>query len=173
MAREYRIYHANRGEEYIVCDAKPPEAELKRYEVAVNVTAPPKAVHEAFFDPVAMGSAVGADADDGVLDPSEFDVGSTYVSMHSLAWESGSVEMGASGSAHAVLADHHIDFIELDGTVGLRLDFDDASETALDDGSSVLSWEVCDQPWESGDLLMIRVSESDADFSGATSDAWC
>ena len=74
---------------------------------------------------------------------------------------------------HNLLAGHHIDFIALDGTVSLRLDFDDAVEISADDGVSALSWGVCVQPWEDGDKLMIRISESGADLTGATNDEEC
>ncbi len=73
---------------------------------------------------------------------------------------------------HNLLADHHIDFIALDVTVSLRLDFDDAVEIA-DDGVSALSWGVCEQPWVDGDKLMIRISESGADLTGTTNDEEC
>ena len=59
----------------------------------------------------------------------------------------------------AKLAGHHIDFIELDASVSLRLDIDDAETTSTGYGQT-LSWEVCRQPWHSGDLLMLRISES-------------
>ena len=38
---------------------------------------------------------------------------------------------------------------------------------------SELSWGVCDQPWQDGDKLMIRISESGADLTGTTNDADC
>ena len=57
------------------------------------------------------------------------------------------------------LAGHHIDFIELDAGVSLRLDFDDAQSTVTGYGQT-LSWEVCRQPWHPGDLLMLRIAKS-------------
>ena len=72
---------------------------------------------------------------------------------------------------HHPLAGHHIDLIALDGTVSLRLDFDEAVEVSADDGTQVLSWSVCEQPWQDRDKLMIRISESGSDLTGATNDA--
>ena len=57
------------------------------------------------------------------------------------------------------LAGHHIDFIELDARVSLRLDIDDAETTSTGYGQT-LSWEVCRQPWHPGDLLMLRIAKS-------------
>ena len=59
----------------------------------------------------------------------------------------------------AKLAGHHIDFIELDASVSLRLDIDDAETTSTGYGQT-LSWEVCRQPWHPGDLLMLRIAKS-------------
>ena len=67
---------------------------------------------------------------------------------------------------------HHVDFIALDGSVALRLKIDDATQT-VDGDSTALSWGVCSQPWEAGDKLMLRISESGADITGATNDAEC
>ena len=75
-------------------------------------------------------------------------------------------------SPHNRLANHHADFIALDGSVSLRLDFDDATETGEGD-SRALSWTVCAQPWQSGDLLMLRISESPTDLSGVSRDGDC
>ena len=45
-------------------------------------------------------------------------------------------------------------FIEPDGTVGLRLAEVDATE---DLRARTLTWEASEQPWESGDELMLRI----------------
>ncbi len=54
------------------------------------MTAPKGAVHEAFFDPVAAGSAVGVDAANGVLNPASFSLtqDGTTASLSKIAWES-------------------------------------------------------------------------------------
>ena len=47
-----------------------------------------------------------------------------------------------------------LSFIETDGTVGLYLSQYDATE---DWAARTLTWQVSDQPWESGDELMLRI----------------
>ena len=138
----------------------------------ITVTAPAAALHEAFFDPVSIGSggAVGADGSNGVLKPTDFTFGGEGVSLGSIKWQSQAVEMRMS--PHNRLANHHADFIALDGSVSLRLDFDDAAETGEGD-SRALSWAVCAQPWQAGDLLMLRISESPTDLSGVSRDGDC
>ena len=70
-------------------------------------------------------------------------------------------------SPHTRLANHHADFIALDGSIALRLDFDDASETGAG-ANRALRWKVNAQPWSDGDMLMLRISESPADPTGPT-----
>ena len=70
------------------------------------------------------------------------------------------------------LAGHHADFIALDGSVSLRLDLDDASET-VEGAKRTLTWNVCTQPWESGDLLVLRISSSGEGLTGVTNDGQC
>ena len=98
-------------------------------------------------------------------------VNGTGTTIDRLDWSSSKVQIQLT--PHNTLPGHHIDFIVLDGTVSLRLDFDDAVEVSEDDGAQALSWGVCDQPWVDGDQLMIRISESGADLAGATNDADC
>ncbi len=142
------------------------------YEMAVTVTAPEGAVHEAFFDPAVIGAAVGADSSNGILKPASFAVeGVGTTNIKRLQWESGRVEMQMDPPGR--LAGHHIDFIALDGSVVLRLDFDDAREVAEEGGTRALTWGVCEQPWSDGDLLMLRISESPPDLTGATNDDLC
>ena len=138
----------------------------------VHVAPPAATIHEAFFDPASVGSggAVGADASNGVLKPAGFTFGGADVSLDSIRWESQAAEMRLS--PHTRLANHHADFIALDGSVALRLDFDDATETGEGE-TRALSWPVCAQPWQAGDLLMLRISESPSDLSGVSRDADC
>ena len=56
----------------ILSATRTPRTKLERLEVLVTVTAPAGTVHEAFFDPVVIGSGVGADASNGVLEPKAF-----------------------------------------------------------------------------------------------------
>ena len=168
-AGEYRVsYHLQHYGDF-PCNFKPDETPL---QWTVNVIAPSGTMHEAFFDPVLMvGGALGADGSSEVLDASDFSVGGVETDISRLVWESQKVKMELTKSV--ALASKHIDFIELDGNVGLRLDFDDAVETTPSGGGSLLTWNVCDQPWFAGDLLMIRISESASGLVGATNDASC
>ena len=108
-------------------------------------------MHEAFFDPVAIGAGVGADGTNGVLKPAAFTVGGASATITSLKWEAGAVTMELNPSAS--LAGHAIDFIALDGSVTSTLSFDDATQG----GGGALTWSVANQPWNAGDKLMLRV----------------
>ena len=134
------------------CNFKPDNAYL---DWTVTVTAPTGTVHEAFFDPVATGSAVGADASNGALQPTAFTVGGTSTDLQSLKWESGSVTLGLSSSVS--LSGHTLDFIALDGTTALSLD---GGAAAVSGGT--LTWSVATQPWQAGDLLILRIRPEDA-----------
>ena len=141
-------------------------------EVTVTVTAG-GALHEFFFDPVTVGSAIGADSTNGVLKPASFtgaDGSTTTIS--SMAWEPSTTRSGpTSGSVKVevaatdldeALSDYVLDFIELDGSVSLSLDvFDATVESGPTSGSGsrthTLTWTVSSQPWESGDELMVRI----------------
>ena len=133
----------------MVCARYPAIADTYR-ELTISVTAPAGTLHEAFFDPVAIGSAVGADATNGVLKPAAFTVGGARATISSLKWEAGTATMVLSPSAS--LAGHAVDFIALDGSVSLTLSFDDATQSG-----GTLTWSVASQPWQAGDLLMLRI----------------
>ena len=130
----------------------------------VTVTPPTGAhpVHEAFFDPVAIGAAVGADGTNGVLKPAAFTVGGASATITSLEWESGVVTMTLNPSAS--LAGHAVDFIALDGSVSLTLSFDDATQNG-----GALTWSVASQPWNAGDLLMLRIRSTNVIITPPTS----
>ena len=130
-------------------------------EWTVTVTAPTGTLHEAFFDPVTVGSAIAADATNGVLKPTSFtDGNSAAATLQSIAWESPSTGSGQAGtvkmklSPHTGLANHVVDFIALDGKVSLSLDTDEAT---VDAANNTLSWPVTYQPWNDGDKLMLRI----------------
>ena len=55
-----KFYFNQVPKKYVICDAKP-LAERRRDERHIHVTAPEGSLHEAFFDPVAIGEAVGSD----------------------------------------------------------------------------------------------------------------
>ena len=65
-AGEYRVNYTMQHYLRFPCSFVPDDS----YDAwTVTVTAPDSAVHEAFFDPVAVGTAVKADGTNGVLEP--------------------------------------------------------------------------------------------------------
>ena len=153
-AGEYKFYYSYRPRKYIICDGQP-EEEKKREEVFVTVTAPAGTVHEAFFDSVAIGSGVGADASNGVLEPKAFSMGGASTALQSLKWQDGSATLTLS--VPASLSGHFLDFIALDGTVAVSLDGGEASVSG-----GTLTWSVPAQPWQADDKLMLRIRQSGA-----------
>ncbi len=163
----------------------------------IRATAPSGTLHEAFFDPVAIGAGVGADSDNGALTPAAFPATGGVIVNHGkppdlvsqtpsafpgasgvdteirrVAWESDVVTIEIANPPVSLLADHHIDFIAQDGNIPLRLDFDDAA-VADAGGVRTFSWNVCGRPWQAGDELMLRIRESPPDLDGATSRTFC
>ena len=135
----------------LVCDAHANVGRnIDRHRL--TVTAPPsiRVRHEAFFDPVAIGGAVGADGTNGVLKPASFTLDGATITISSLKWENNAVTLGASPTS--TLAGHALDFIDVTGTTTLSLTSDNASTTPL-------TWTVPDKPWADGDLLMLRIRE--------------
>ena len=102
----YRFYWAEQPKNYALCDAIS-ELRKKSNEVIVTVTPPPNTLHEAFFDPVALTSGVGADASNGVIKPVSFTVGGSSTSVTGLKWDNGSVVINLS--PHASLAGQKLD----------------------------------------------------------------
>ena len=126
----------------------------------LTVTPSTSALHEAFFDPVDIGSAIGADSSNGVLEPNAFSLDGTTTTISSLKWKAGAVSMTLSPTAS--LTDYAIDFIDVTGTTTLSLTSDNASTTPL-------TWTMPAKPWSDGDLLMLRVHKpisADATLSG-------
>ena len=155
-AGTYEFHFNHRGPYFGRC-----EGYAFRYEWTVTVNAPAGTLHEAFFDPVTVGSAVAADGANGVLKPALFaGANGATTTIERIAWEPGS---GATGtvkvalSPHTGVASHAVDFIALDGSVSLSLDVADA---AVDLASNTLSWPVASRPWGSGDKLMLRIREA-------------
>ena len=142
---------------YILCD---PE-NFVDHTLIVTGTSPAGTLHEAFFDPVTVGTAIAADATNGVLKPTAFtDGNSASATLQRIAWEAPSTGSGQAGtvklklSPHTGLANHVLDFIALDGKVILSLDADEAT---VDAANNTLSWSVTHQPWKNGDKLMLRI----------------
>ena len=115
-------------------------------------------LYEAFFDPADIDGAVGADGESGVLQPEWFETEEGETVIKRIEWQGGQVAMELSPPA-ADLDDHRVDFIALDSSVALRLDFGNAVALADDEDVATLTWGVCGQPWADGDLLMLRIAE--------------
>ena len=121
-------------------------------EWTVTVTAPSNTLHEFFFDPVTVGSAVGADSSNGVLKPTSFtSTDGGPATIESMSYDSGRVRVKVVPweALSGVL-----DVIELDGTVSTSLR---VTSSAVDVGNNTFTWSVPSQPWEDGDRLMVRI----------------
>ena len=153
-AGEYRFYFGWISSRHIPCNALP-EEELQRQEVFVTVTAPTGTVHEAFFDPVSSGDAVGYFGTGDALKPTTFSKGDTSTTIQSLQYDDSAVTLGLS--PYNALEEHILDFITGDGTTTLSLE---ASAATGDSTVGTLTWAVGSQPWSSGDELMLRLRES-------------
>ncbi len=164
---EYNVFSNVQYSDWVPCGYNP-ESLMNRHELTIIAIAPDGVVHEAFFDPADLGSgAAGADGGDGVLRPISFTVNGASASFESIRWDSESRAAEIRMSPHARLANHRADFIALDGSVVLRLDFNDAVETGQG-GARAFRWNVRAKPWSGGDKLMLRIGESP---SGAARDA--
>ena len=73
----YRFVDQLQAQDYIPCNFRPEH----KLAWVVTVTAPAQTVHEALFDPAAIGTAVGADAANGVVEPAGFTVGGTATTI--------------------------------------------------------------------------------------------
>ena len=71
-AGAYRVHYHTQHYKDIPCNFMPDDAYIA---FTIQVTAPAGTVHEAFFDPVAIGAGVGADDSLGALTPTAFSVG--------------------------------------------------------------------------------------------------
>ena len=137
---------------YLVCNHNPIHNNYGTYNV--TVTSPTGTLHEAFFDPVTVGTAVTADGSNGVLKPTSFTVGGTATGLTSLEWSSNQVVLTLG--THVSLSGHVLDFIDLNGNVALSL-FADAA--TVDSTAGTYTWSMTSQPWENGDQLMLRIRE--------------
>ncbi len=131
------------------------------HDWTITVTAPSGTLHEMFFDPVVVGTAVAADATNGALKPRAFTGASgAAATISRIAYEPPSSGSGQSGvvkvnvTPDGALSGQAVDFIGLDGTVSLSLGV--AAATA-DSVAGTLSWPVATQPWKAGDQLMVRI----------------
>ena len=147
-AGNYTVYPNWTWHGGMVC-ARYPEISRQYYALYLTVTARERTLHEAFFDPVVVGTAVGAGGANGVLKPSAFSLDGATTTISSLKWQDGEVTMALSPTSTS-LTDYAIDFIDTTGTTTLSLTSDNASTTAL-------TWTIPDKPWADGDLLMLRI----------------
>ena len=152
----YRFYWFVQGSYNALCDGVP-ELLKTQNEVIVTATSPQGTLHEAFFDPVTIGTGVGADASNGVIKPAGFTVDGTSTSITGLKYDDDSVVLTLS--PHVSLSGQKVELIELDGSVGLSLEVSTATE---DSSAGTLTWAVSEEPWEDGDELMVRISEAES-----------
>ena len=156
-AGTYRLHRNWQHSSEIPCNFVPVDSYR---DWTVTVTAPAGTVHEALFDPAALGSGVvGRDAAHGVLAPAAVGAASaTAATLRRLTWDAGQLRLDVTGTT---LAGQQLELIRLDGTVGLTLRGDAATATATADGHE-LRWPVCTQPWQPGERLMLRIRPAPA-----------
>ena len=165
-AGEYDVFHNSQHYARFPCNFVPDDAYLA---FTVTVTAPAGTVHEAFFDPAALGSGVvGRDAAQGVLAPAAVGAvggaagasgsSGTSATLRRLTWDAGQLRLDVAGTT---LAGQQLELIRLDGTVGLTLRGDAATRSATAGGHE-LRWPVCTQPWQPGERLMLRIRAAPA-----------
>ena len=58
---------------------------------------------------------------------------------------------------HVSLSGQTLDFIELDGSIDTSLNVSDAT---VNRSAATWTWSVASQPWDDGDLLMLRIRET-------------
>lgn len=146
----YEVSFRIQAPHYIPCNLFPDDFPLS----IVTVTAPAGTLHEAFFDPVAVGTSVKADSTNGVLSPTSFTVGGTATEITSLEWANNKVVLTLD--PHVSLGNNVLHFIELDGSVPLSFS---AADATVDSTAGTHSWPVTTEPWEAGDKLMLRIRE--------------
>ena len=172
-AGEYDVFYNSQRHTRFSCNFVPDDA---YDDFTVTVTAPAGTVHEAFFDPAALGSGVvGRDAAQGVLAPAAVGAAGgsagaagaspTSATLRRLTWDAGQLRLDVAGTT---LAGQQLELIRLDGTVGLTLRGDAATRTATAGGHE-LRWPVCTQPWQPGERLMLRISPAPAGTPPAAS----
>ena len=157
------LYH------YLPCNFTPKEG-TGQLDWTVTVTAPANTMHEAFFDPVAGVSIGGGSPVLASPNPRAFTgAGGVSANLAQIAYTPPSKGTGkGTGQPGKVtitlnpvtaLAGQMVDFIKLDGTVGLSLNVASATVSAT---TNTLSWTVSSAPWQSGDKLMVRIRQAPA-----------
>ena len=149
----YQFRYNTQLPSYIPCNFKPLDAYTL---IKVTVTAPTGTLHEAFFDPVAIGTTIGADATNGVLKPNTFTASdSTTTTLRSVDYSGSNVRMLFSQTTG--LSGKEVQFIMLDGTVGLTVPFSSATVETVASQGTRYSWTTCSAPWAAGEKIMIRI----------------
>ena len=146
---EYVFHHGVQLVKFFPCGYFP----NTRVKYTVTVTAPEGTLHELFFDPVTVGSAVSADGTNGILKPTAFTTSNgASATVESISYESGTVRVKVV--PWSSLSGHVLDFIELDGRVSLSLS---VTNSTFHSAGNEFVWPVGSQPWEDGDKLMVRI----------------
>ncbi len=133
------------GSHYQLCEISTP------LNWTVTVTAPAGTVHEALFDPTAIGFT----SQGGELEPATFTADQAASTITALRYENGRVVL--STTPFHRLEGLHLYFIEVDGSISLVLS---ASSATVDATAGTLTWSVAEAPWEDGDQLMLRITVS-------------
>ena len=163
----YRVHHNLQHYKDLPCNHVPDKAYIV---LAVTVTAPVATLHEAFFDPVAIGTGVGAGGGQGALTSTSFSVGTTSTAFQRLVWDAKHIQLDLS--APVTLSSHALEVIGSNGKAALQLNFKQATSAPLPGGGQAWRWRVCTTtaPWKTGDQLMLRlhpVASIAAEASGA------
>ena len=153
-AGTYQFLGHVQSPEYIPCNFIPSQTVL---DWRVTVIALDGTVHEALFDPGTIGAGAGYSSTVGNLDPANFTLGSSDISITGLKHESGSVVMALS--PYNALAGHTLDFIAEDGSTSLSLTAGDATG---DSAADTLTWRITGSPWSSEDKMMLRITAPQA-----------
>ncbi len=107
-----------------------------------------------------MAKGVGVSGGTGVIDPARFKFGNADAEILSLTWSDDKIVL--TGNENPSLYEYSLDFIDVDGSIRMSLHIADATPDFVSD---IYTWDVADQPWREGDLLMLRIRKTDA---GAT-----
>ena len=91
----YRFYWFVQGSYNALCDGVP-ELLKTQNEVIVTATSPQGTLHEAFFDPVTIGTGVGADSSNGVIKPAGFTVDGNSTSITGLKYDDSKIVLTLS-----------------------------------------------------------------------------
>ena len=148
----YRFYWAEQHQSAAPCNAMP-EDHKTRHEVVVTVTAPEGTLHEAFFDAGDGGVGGGCRRVQRCHQAHRFQRGWDFHLYHRP--QVGQRLRRPLPLPLSSLSGHKLDFIELDGSIGL---YPRTSSATGDTTAGTLTWTVTDQPWHDGDTLMLRIS---------------